>query len=73
MEPEIESFKTKDHDLCIKCDKELKTKSFGADSFLGIPSAGTGAFYCANKECDFFGVLTLARTKKTEKITETTK
>ena len=53
-------------DHCIECDQELKTmKLNGGDLFNFTPT--TGAFYCENKDCKFFGYLTVGRRVKTEK------
>lgn len=67
MEKKLEEVKVKSTDHCVKCDGELKTKLLSSDfmSFLG----SSGAFYCENRECDSFGVLTLARISRTVKTT----
>ncbi len=69
-EKSIANIKVKETDLCIKCGKELKTQKMGSGDLFGFTSSGSGAFYCENTDCDMFGYLTLARTKKSEKVVE---
>jgi len=68
MEKETADFKVKETDQCVRCDGTLKTKSLGGDSFGFLGTLGGGAFYCENTDCDLYGVLTLARKRKTEKV-----
>jgi len=65
---ETADFKVKETDHCVKCGGLLKTKSLGDSSFGFLSNLGGGAFYCENADCDLYGVLTLARTRKTEKV-----
>ena len=67
-EKSIANIKVKTSDLCIKCGKELKAIKLGGDMFS--MSTGTGAFYCENNNCEFFGYLTLGRVPHSEKVVE---
>lgn len=70
-EKSIAEIKAKTTDLCIHCKSELKTMKMGGSDIFGfLANSGSGAFYCENKECKFFGILTVARIAKTEKVVE---
>ncbi len=68
----IAEIKVVEKDMCLKCDEQLKTISLGGDSLFGM-GGGKGAFYCENKQCDFFGLLTVGRRVQTDKRVELTK
>ena len=71
MNKEIVDKKVKTLDLCVHCEGELKLTS-GGDPFGSLFGGSTskGCFYCNNSECQFYGVLTLARKQKVEEVEE---
>jgi len=48
---------------CIKCGKELVNQPIGGFDVLSILSPYQ-TFYCKNKKCEHFGVVTLAKALK---------
>lgn len=52
---------------CIKCEKKMESISLGSSSDLfGLGSGSSKGMYCDNKECDRYGLLTVAGIKKEE-------
>lgn len=69
-EKSIASIKVKTSDLCIKCKLPLQAHKMGSGDIFSFSSSGSGAFYCDNNQCAFFGYLTLGRIPKSEKVVE---
>ena len=69
-EKSIAQIKVKETDLCVKCEEELKTQKMSGGFDLFGSSSGSGAFYCNNNSCEFYGYLTLVRKVRSEKVVE---
>lgn len=48
---------------CLVCKKEMKITSMGGGS-LDFLNLGNDVFYCKNKKCDRFGVITVGYAPK---------
>lgn len=61
-----EKVNTKEYFVCSECKKKLEQMELGSSSDLFGFGGTKKALYCDNKQCDRFGLLTVAGIKKTE-------
>ena len=63
VETKLEKTITKTFFGCVKCLKKMESITIGGSDggmFAGFGSSSTKAMYCDNRECERYGLLTVA-------------